>query len=572
MSRIGSHHEDEEIVNEVNQVVRDNEGPPPFIDNPEQLIRNHNRAIREAARLNQGMPEGRVGAAPRQQPRQHPRQHPRQPPLHRQIPRQRPAFDEYYADEVLREPTMGELSAPDFGTQPWCIDEGPDLENIAINTSVVHNLPKFSGNQGESATTHLQRLHGICQNLKPYGVDVDDCKLKAFYFSLTDSANDWFLSLPSGSIRTWAQMQKKFVEKYYPAGRAMQVRRQLQEIRQGPNETMYEYLEKFNHLERSCCTLGLPEKLIIEYLLDGLRPLDKKLLDASAGRSMMNLPLSSIRDLVTSVAENARFREETTRQEEFSRIKNVAQAEVPMSSLPEEMKQMKEMMIQLLRRQPAQMRPCEFCGGLDHRTDTCPTLMENDPEEVNAVGGYQGYNSSDRAGPSRQFGQAPGQNWPNDSRQFGQAPGQNWRYDNNAPRRTQQAAPQPAQQFYQPPHRQYNQGGPGQYPPKGPNQYQAGPSQQGPSKPLEEIVKDLSNTVHQYMAKTDGAIADLGNQMSQLATEVTEYKNKPGRLNMQILQDPRENVNAVTLRSEQRRVVEPVEPEEEKDPEMSEED
>ncbi|CAM8934763.1 unnamed protein product [Rhodiola kirilowii] len=60
--------------------------------------------------------------------------------------------------------------------------------------------------------------------------------------------------------------------------------------------------------------------------------------------------------------------------------------------------------------------------------------------------------------------------------------------------------------------------------------------------------------------------------MSQLAYEVTEYKNKPGRLNMQILQDPRENVNAVTLRSEQRRVVEPVEPEEEKDPEMFEED
>ncbi|CAM8934246.1 unnamed protein product [Rhodiola kirilowii] len=130
------------------------------------------------------------------------------------------------------------------------------------------------------------------------------------------------------------------------------------------------------------------------------------------------------------------------------------------------------------------MRPCEFCGALDHKTDTCPTLMENDPEEVNAIGGYQG--------------------------QFGQAPEQNWRYDNNAPRRMQQATPQLAQQFYQPPHRQYNQGGPSQYQSKGPNQYQAGPSQQDPSKPLEEIVKDLSNTVHQYMAKTDGAIADLG--------------------------------------------------------------
>ncbi|CAM9000064.1 unnamed protein product [Rhodiola kirilowii] len=302
---------------------------------------------------------------------------------------------------------MGELSAPYFRNQPWCIHEGPELENVIINTSVAHNLPKFSGTRGESAMTHLQRLLGICQNLKPNGVNVDDFKLKAFYFSLIDAANDWFLSLPSGSIRTWAQMQNKFLDKYYPAGWAMQVRRQLQDIKQGPNETMYDYLEKFNRLERSCCTLGLPEKLIVEYLIDGLRPLDKMLLDASAGGSMMNLSLSGIRDLITNVAENARFREETTRQEEFSRTRNVAKAETPMNSMPEEMKQLKEMMIQFLRRQPVPVKPCEFCGSTDHKTDACPTLMEEEPVEVNAVGGYQGYNnnSNDRAEQNRQYGQ-----------------------------------------------------------------------------------------------------------------------------------------------------------------------
>ncbi|CAM8978123.1 unnamed protein product [Rhodiola kirilowii] len=184
----------------------------------------------------------------------------------------------------------------------------------------------------------------------------------------------------------------------------MQVRRQLHDIKQGPNETMYDYLEKFNRLERSCGTLGLPEKLIIEYLIDGLKPLDKMLLDASAGGSMMNLSLSGIRNLITDVAENARFREETTRQEEFSRTKNVAKAETPINSMPEEMKQMKEMMVQILRRQPVQIKPCEFCSSTDHKTDACPTLIVEEPAEVNAVGGYQGYNnnnSNDRAGLNR---------------------------------------------------------------------------------------------------------------------------------------------------------------------------
>ncbi|CAM8934163.1 unnamed protein product [Rhodiola kirilowii] len=137
------------------------------------------------------------GVAPRQPPLQPPTpvRPPQRPPLQQPLIR-----EEYDKEYYYREPTMGELSAPNFWNQPWCIYEGPELEEIVINSAIVHHLPKFSGRQGESATTYLQRLHGICQNLKPYGVEVADFKLKAFYFSLINAANDWFFSLPSGSI------------------------------------------------------------------------------------------------------------------------------------------------------------------------------------------------------------------------------------------------------------------------------------------------------------------------------------------------------------------------------------
>ncbi|CAM8923449.1 unnamed protein product [Rhodiola kirilowii] len=140
----------------------------------------------------------------------------------------------------LYQPTMKELSAPNFQNIPWCIHEGSDMQEIEIKTAVVHYLPKFSGRQRESATKHLQSLHGICQTLLPYGATVENFKLKDFHFSLNDAAHAWFLSLPSGSIRTWDQMQKKFLDKYYPAARAGQVRRLLQDMRQGPNESMYD--------------------------------------------------------------------------------------------------------------------------------------------------------------------------------------------------------------------------------------------------------------------------------------------------------------------------------------------
>ncbi|CAM8908218.1 unnamed protein product [Rhodiola kirilowii] len=196
MSREGSYHDYQDDEN-INLYDRNDEVPLPFVDDPEQLIRNRRARDREAIRRNQEPPEDRNAAGPVQPPRYPP------PPQPRQVPRREPIFDNYYGDnDHFREPTLGELSAPDFRVQPWCIYEGPELENIVINTSVAHNLPKFSGTHGESAMTHLQRLHGICQNLKPNGVNVDDFKLKAFYFSLIDTANDWFLSLPSGSIRT----------------------------------------------------------------------------------------------------------------------------------------------------------------------------------------------------------------------------------------------------------------------------------------------------------------------------------------------------------------------------------
>ncbi|CAM8886891.1 unnamed protein product [Rhodiola kirilowii] len=334
----------------------------------------------------------------------------------------------------------------------------------------------------------------------------------------------------------------------------MQVRRQLQDIRQEPNETMYDYLEKFNHLERSCCTLGLPEKLIIEYLINGLTELDKKLLDASAGGSMMNLSLSNIRDLITKVAENARFREETTRQDEFFRTKNVSRAETSVNSMPEEMRQMKEMMMQLLQKQTVQVRPCEFCGSTDHKTDACPTMIEVNPVEANTVGGYQGYNDNKKNKPSRQYNQATNPSWHNNS---------------YSQEETQPAVPQLAQSFYQPIHQQYNQDAP----PAG--QYQANSSNhQGPNKSLEDMITQLSGTVqqlsttlHQNQAETKGELSDLKKHISQLAVSVTAHANESGRLLSQTIQIM-EDLNALTLRSGKMLVGKPLEQEEDKDPRL----
>ncbi|CAM8916924.1 unnamed protein product [Rhodiola kirilowii] len=200
----------------------------------------------------------------------------------------------------------------------------------------------------------------------------------------------------------------------------MQVRRQLQELKQGPNENMYEYVEKFNALEKSCCNLELPEKLVVEYLLDGLRRLDRKLLEASAGGNLMNLTPARVRQKIQEVAESERFQDETTKEDEYTQTRNVSKVEPPSSAMAEEIRQLKEMMQQVIRRTPVPVMPCGFCAATDHKTDECPTIVEDDQGEVNAVGDYQAHGN--RAGPVRQYGPAGSGQGPN---------GQPWRNDNH---------------------------------------------------------------------------------------------------------------------------------------------
>ncbi|CAM8887338.1 unnamed protein product [Rhodiola kirilowii] len=58
--------------------------------------------------------------------------------------------------------------------------------------------------------------------------------------------------------------------------------------------------------------------------------------------------------------------------------------------------------------------------------------------------------------------------------------------------------------------------------------------------------------------------------MSQLATSMSALTNEPGRLPSQTIQNPKENVNAVTLRSGRKLVVKSMEQEEDKRPEALE--
>ena len=141
--------------------------------------------------------------------------------------------------------TLKELAALDLNQQPLCITF-PTLDattTFELKYGLLLLLPTFYGIEGEDPYKHLKELHVVCTSMKPTGVIKDQIKLRAFPFSLKDSAKDWLYCLPSRSIKTWNETKRLFLEKYFLASRAANIRKEICVVRQHNEESLHEYWE-----------------------------------------------------------------------------------------------------------------------------------------------------------------------------------------------------------------------------------------------------------------------------------------------------------------------------------------
>ena len=102
--------------------------------------------------------------------------------------------------------------------------------------------------------------------------NMQQIKLRVFLFSLANSAKEWLYYLPVGTITTWNGMKKAFLERYFPASKAANIKKEIYGIMQYNRETLYEYWERFEKLCVSCPHHQISEQLLIHYFYKGLFP------------------------------------------------------------------------------------------------------------------------------------------------------------------------------------------------------------------------------------------------------------------------------------------------------------
>ncbi|KAA3477291.1 oligopeptide transporter 4-like [Gossypium australe] len=105
---------------------------------------------------------------------------------------------------------------------------------------MIQNNLQFRGTMTEDPNQHLKLFLQFCDTFKYKGVMDDVIRLRLFPSLLIDNAFSWLDSQVPGSITTWDELAEKFLQKFFPISKAMQLRRDIVVFRQIEGESFYE--------------------------------------------------------------------------------------------------------------------------------------------------------------------------------------------------------------------------------------------------------------------------------------------------------------------------------------------
>ncbi|KAL0405715.1 UNVERIFIED_CONTAM: hypothetical protein Slati_3885400 [Sesamum latifolium] len=180
--------------------------------------------------------------------------------------------------------SIKELTAPNSNQQPLCITFTDAEDYFELKSGLIHLLSSFHGLAGEVPHKHLKEFHVVCAGMKPHEITDEQLYLRAFLFSLKDKAKDWF----------------------FPASRATHLRKEIYGIRQSNGKSLYEYWERFKVLVASYPHHQFNESLLIQYFYKGLSGMDRRMVDAASGGTLIDKTLEEAQHLISTMAKNYR--------------------------------------------------------------------------------------------------------------------------------------------------------------------------------------------------------------------------------------------------------------------------
>ncbi|CAN6687755.1 unnamed protein product [Malus baccata var. baccata] len=431
--------------------------------------------------------------------------------------------------------TLKELSASGLdNAAPLCIQyptaaQGK-TDEFELKSSLLHHIPKYHGLSMEDPNKHLKEFEVVCPSMTPINVDGSILKMNTFPFSLMDKAKDWLYELAPGTVTSWESMKRAFLEKFFPTSRIILLRKKISGIQQEEGESFPTYYERFKSLVASCPQHQMKEELLLQYFYEGLLPLERQMLDASAGGALVDKTPMAAKVLIANRALNAQQYEGVGQRgpprHQVHEVSSTSDLHSQLATLISIVSQMAEGM----KMQGPVV--CGVCSIQGHVSEKCPQLIENGGwESANAIG-FQSQNQSRHDPYSNTYN--PG--WRDH-------PNFKWR-DPQQPQNQGGFRQQPPGFFpktYDPPQ----------------NQAQSGPSASGTSLDNDALLKILTKLSNgqedqaKAMQNQDKRVDQLEKQIGQIAEFVGKFRD-PGQLPSSTIPNPKggfESAKAITLRS-----------------------
>ncbi|KAM1241321.1 hypothetical protein ACFX2J_046531 [Malus domestica] len=241
-------------------------------------------------------------------------------------------------------------------------------EEFELKSSLLHHIPKFHGLSMEDPNKHLKEFEVVCSSMTPVNVDGSILKMKAFPFSLMDK-------LAPGTVTSWESMKRAFLEKFFPTSRIILLRKKISGIQQEESESFPTYYERFKSLVASCPQHQMKEELLLQYFYVGLLPLERQMLDASAGGALVDKTPMAAKILIANRALNAQQYEGVGQRgpprQQVHEVSSTSNIQSQLANLTSIVSQMAEGM------KIKGPMVCGVCSIQGHASEKCPQLIEN---------------------------------------------------------------------------------------------------------------------------------------------------------------------------------------------------
>jgi hypothetical protein len=203
-------------------------------------------------------------------------------------------------------------------------------------------------------------------------------RLRLFPFSLMGKAKQWFYK-DKEAVNTWSKCSMAFLMKFFPMGKTNALRGRIANFQQTSMEPILEAWERLQEYIQACPHHGMDNWMVLQNFYNGLTPMLKGHLDATASGAFLSLTTDEVTALIEKMVANQGWGEDRTPANTQKGMHTVKETDMLATKIDLLLKKFDERATDVntstVKIMDTQMT-CEVCGKIGHSGNDFPETRE----------------------------------------------------------------------------------------------------------------------------------------------------------------------------------------------------